>query len=163
MRKPTSYEIMIGSARTPPAQARSLLRKAIAATLRRHEVKDARLSVALVGDALIARLNRTHLAHRGSTDVLSFDLRDPRTANGAIEGELVISLDTAHREARKRGLAVSAELALYAVHGVLHLLGYDDRTGRAAARMYRREDEILGSLGLHGVRGEPHSRAAHQP
>jgi probable rRNA maturation factor len=134
--------------------------EAIQATLRRHNTPAAQLSVALVDDSRIAELNREHLDHEGPTDVLAFDLRD-RIGEGrsdgigpggdGLEGELVISVDVAAREASRRGHGVDAEVALYAVHGTLHLLGYDDQQDEEAARMHELEDDILSSLGMGRV------------
>ena len=136
----------------PAPEGDQHLREAIEATLRRHKVASAQLSVALVDDAGIARLNEIHLGHQRSTDVLAFDLRDDHGAGAgqapSIDGEIVLSVETATRESRKRGHDVVAEMALYAVHGTLHLLGYDDRGEEEAARMHDQEDEILVSLGL---------------
>lgn len=98
----------------------------------------------------MALLNERHLGHHGSTDVLTFDLGD---GGADIEGEIVISLDMARREAKRRGHSAQAEVALYAVHGVLHLLGYDDHDPRHAARMHRMEDEILQACGMGKVFG----------
>lgn len=143
------------------------VRDAVEATLRRHATGTARISVAIVDDAHMAGLNERHLHHKGPTDVLTFDLRDEPGAapladdapdgvqsgadNPQIEAEIVLSVDTAAREARKRGHGVRAELALYAVHGVLHLLGYDDHGAADAARMHEVEDEILAAIGLGAV------------
>jgi len=124
------------------------VRKAIRTALRRHGVVRARISVALVNDATMARLNRDHLGHNGPTDVLSFDLRDAVDEKTAIDGEIVMSVDMAVKQARERGHAVEAELALYAVHGTLHLLGYDDRRKADAKRMHAMENEILTSIGM---------------
>jgi len=123
------------------------VRKAIRAALLRHGVVKARISVALVNDAAMARLNRDYLGHNRPTDVLSFDLRDEASAKNTIDGDIAMSVDMAVKQARKRGHAVEAELALYAVHGTLHLLGYDDRRRTGAARMHAMESEILSSLG----------------
>lgn len=123
--------------------------RAVAAALRGHRRRRACVRIALVDDATIAGLNEQHLGHAGPTDVITFDLRD--VPDGPIDGEIVISLDTARREAQARGHALSAELALYAVHGTLHLLGYDDHNARDAARMHEREDEILSGLGTGPV------------
>lgn len=136
------------------------LQEAIKATLIRHKAPTAQISVALVDDAEMAELNRRHLNHQGPTDVLAFDLRDDGVARlahqndshcGRLEGEIVISVDTAAREARRRGHGIDAEAALYVVHGVLHLLGYDDHVEQDAARMHAVEDEILSSLGMGPV------------
>ena len=80
--------------------------------------------------------------------MLSFDLRDAADEKTAIDGEIVMSVDMAVKQARDRGHAVQAELALYAVHGALHLLGYDDRRKADAARMHAMENEILSSISI---------------
>ncbi len=136
-------------------KAEAGIRKAIRTVLKRHGTLEARINLALVNDAAMARLNQDYLGHRGPTDVLSFDLRDAKEGKNAIDGEIVMSADTARLQAEKRGHAVEAELALYAVHGTLHLLGYDDRRKADAARMHAMEDEILSSLGWGAVFAEP--------
>jgi len=151
MKDRSPYEVRIARAARGAPNVGARLRRAIRAVLRRHTVGSARISVALVDDTAMARLNRDHLGHDGPTDVLSFDLRDEGDGTNAIDGEIVLSLDTAGREARKRGHAVEAELALYAVHGTLHLLGYNDRRKADAARMHEMEDEILSSIGFGTV------------
>lgn len=133
------------------SNAAAKVRKAIRATLLRHGVVKARISVALVNNAAMARLNQDHLGHNGPTDVLSFDLRDEASEKKSIDGEIVMSVDLAVKQARKRGHTVEAELALYAVHGTLHLLGYDDRRNTNAARMHAMEDEILTSISFGTV------------
>ena len=142
------YDVRIArrSCKVPKVEAK--VRKAIRATLRRHGVVRARISVALVNDAVMERLNRDHLGHNGPTDVLSFDLRDAADEKSAIDGEIVMSVDMAVKQARERGHAVEAELALYAVHGTLHLLGYDDRRKADTTRMHAMENEILSSIGM---------------
>jgi probable rRNA maturation factor len=148
MKAAPTYDVRIArrSGKVPKVEAK--VRKAIRAVLRRHGVVRARISVALVNDAVMARLNRDHLGHNGPTDVLSFDLRDEADEKSTIDGEIVMSVDMAMKQARKRGRAVEAELALYAVHGTLHLLGYDDRRKADATRMHDMENEILSSIGL---------------
>ena len=100
------------------------------------------LSIAFVTDAAIRRINRTFLQHDFATDVLSFPL------GGDPWGELVISAPYAAREARARGIPVEEELLRYVAHGLLHLLGYDDRDPSAKARMWRRQErELRKALG----------------
>jgi probable rRNA maturation factor len=95
------------------------------------------LSIAFVTNAAIRRINRRFLGHDYATDVLSFPLGvDPW-------GELVISADYARAEARRRGIPVEEELLRYVVHGILHLLGYDDRDPRARKRMWARQEREL--------------------
>lgn len=125
------------------------LRRAVEAALRHHGVSQAAVSVAVVDDASIARLHGAYLHQPTPTDVLTFDLRDAHS--DPVEGEIVISAETADREARRRGHRPSAELMLYAVHGTLHLLGYDDHRPDEAARMHAVEDAILSGLGVGPV------------
>lgn len=125
--------------------------RAIEATLTRQAAPPARIHLALVTDERIAQLNETHLDHKGATDVLTFDLREK--PDGRIDAEIVASVETAQREASRRGHGLAAELALYAVHGTLHLLGFDDRVASQAKKMHEIEDEILTSLGLGRVYG----------
>lgn len=123
------------------------IKRVVDAALSRHDKIGAQVQIVLVDDDTIARLNERHLGHVGATDVLTFDLRDD-SAQPGIEGEIVISVETAGREAVERGHALEAELALYAVHGVLHLLGYDDQDAAQAEVMHRLEDEILLEAGI---------------
>jgi len=105
----------------------------------------AALSIAVVDDGRMARLHQEYMADDRPTDVLTFDLRDD-PESPAIEGEIVVSADTAAREAERRGLDAKEELTRYIVHGVLHLLGMDDRTPSDRRRMRREEDRVLAAL-----------------
>jgi probable rRNA maturation factor len=157
MKDRSPYEVRITRA-ARDARRTAGLRRTICAALHRHGVVSASISLVLVDDIAMARLNRDHLGHEGPTDVLSFDLRDAVNGKTAIDGEIVVSLDTAARQARQRGHAVEAELALYAVHGTLHLLGYNDRRKADAKRMHEVEDEILSSLGWGPIFAEATDR-----
>ena len=112
--------------------------------LRAAGVAHARISVALVDDETIARLNWRYLRHRGPADVLSFVLDD----RDGLEGEVVVGAETALRAAPKYGWLPHDELLLYVVHGMLHLVGYDDRTARQRAEMQRKEKEVLEEFGI---------------
>ena len=157
MEDDSPYDITIARASGPAPVSDECLAGAICDALRRHQTPAAQISVALVDDSRIAELNETHLHHCGPTDVLAFDLRDhaeEETAGvvrGPLEGEIVVSVDTASREAQARGHGFDAELALYVVHGTLHLLGYDDRVEADAVHMHTVEDEILTSIGMGPV------------
>lgn len=104
------------------------------------------LSLALVGDTTMSGLHVEFMGIEGTTDVLTFELeRDGPRVSG---GEVVICVDEARRQARARKLKPERELLLYAVHGMLHLAGYDDRTATAYQEMHRREDQVLRRLGV---------------
>lgn len=107
--------------------------------------QSAEVSVAIVDDETIHQLNRQFLAHDYPTDVLSFALEDdpPR-----LEGEIVVSVDTAHRCAIEAGWSPADELLLYVVHGALHLAGFGDKDPHDAAEMRAAEARLLSQLGV---------------
>jgi probable rRNA maturation factor len=115
------------------------------------------LNVAVVDDICMAELHKRYMGDPSPTDVLTFDLRDNRKSTG-IEGEIVISADTARREARRRKLDEGDELLRYSIHGVLHLLGLDDRTAIGRRRMRREETRILRELRTGAARLKPTTR-----
>jgi len=108
---------------------------------RRQGAAVAEVDLAVVGSDQIASLNRRHLRRSGPTDVLSFDLSDAGAKRLCVQ--LVVCGDLAAARAREFGLSAQRELMLYVVHGLLHLMGHDDKTPAAAARMHARENEIL--------------------
>ena len=105
------------------------------------------VEVAVVDDSAIRRLNRAYRGVPRRTDVLAFPLETPG-AEGALVGQIVISAQTASRQARRLRVPCALELALLVTHGVLHLVGYDDRDPVEAALMHRRERGLL-------MRGRP--------
>ena len=125
-----------------PASLEGLVRRVLAA----EGVGRASISIALVDDSTIHALNRRHLAHDWPTDVITFVLSDPN--DPILAGELVISAEMASGTAREAGVDPLAELALYVVHGLLHLCGFDDQSLEDADAMRRREGEVLASEGL---------------
>ncbi len=123
---------------------RRLLRRAVKNVLRMAGVGKAAISVAIVDDDTISEFNWKYLRHRGPADVLSFPLGD----GGQLEGEVVVSAETAASRAPHYGWTPQDELLLYVVHGTLHLAGHDDRTARQRAEMRRKEREVLEGLGI---------------
>lgn len=109
------------------------------------------LSVAIVDASQMAVLQRRYKQLEGPTDVLAFDLGGD--ASNSVDAELVLCHDVAAEQAATRGHAVRLELLLYAVHGLLHVRGYDDDTADGAAAMHRREDELLTAVGLEPAYG----------
>jgi len=102
------------------------------------------LSLALVDDETIAQLNLDYRAKKGSTDVLSFSLLEGELTayRGALLGDVVISLNTALRQAEQLGQSPDEELARLLIHGVLHLLGYDHVEAAQARRMQTEEERL---------------------
>jgi probable rRNA maturation factor len=101
--------------------------------------------VFLVGDSRIRTLNRQYRGVDSPTDVLAFAMGEGEFAglHPHILGDVVISVDTASKQAKKAGHSLQEELRLLGVHGTLHLLGYDDETSSGSARMRRRERKYL--------------------
>jgi rRNA maturation RNase YbeY len=115
------------------------------------------LSVALVGEARMSQLHEQFMHVLGPTDVLTFPLEiDVR--GRPVSGEIVVCVPVALREARLRNIPVAKEVLLYALHGMLHLCSFDDRTAKAFREMHRKEDQILTALGLGPVFGAAPSR-----
>jgi len=108
--------------------------------------ESALISIALVDNATIHTINRTHLDHDWPTDVISFPLSDPD--DPILAGELVVSAEMAAASALERDVEPQDELALYVVHGLLHLCGYDDQSERDVLLMRHREHELLAEAGL---------------
>jgi len=129
----------------------SKLRMLARAICKRLGVSRAVVSVGVVDDAEMRRLNAKFLHRRGNTDCLSFDLSDETGPDGPRVFDLIVNGELAVREAARREHAAEAELALYVVHGLLHQLGFDDATAEQAARMHRMEDEILQNSGYGSV------------
>jgi probable rRNA maturation factor len=125
---------------------RAALRALVGRVLALEGVARYAVSIALVDDATIHSVNRRHLDHDWPTDVISFPLSEP--GEPVLAGELVVSAEMAAATARETGADPWAELALYVVHGLLHLCGRDDLTDSDADVMRRREAEILAELGL---------------
>jgi probable rRNA maturation factor len=161
--RPPSRTRRAPRAATPPPLAIEISGRTGAAHvpyLRRHLVRAHAIlrpalrefSLALVGNARMAELHQQFMNIPGPTDVLTFEL-DHDARGRVTAGEVVVCVPYALREARRRGVPPRDELLLYALHGMLHLCGYNDLTDRDFAKMHKREDEILTELGIGPVFG----------
>jgi len=142
--------------------------------LRRHLLAASRLikgchlrelSIALVGDAEMKRLHKQYLGINTTTDVLTFEL-DHDARGRVIAGEVVVCVPQARRQARllsplspqssvlsTHSSVLANEVLLLALHGMLHLSGFDDKTARQFMAIHRAEDRILSRLGIGPVFG----------
>ncbi|MHC4605863.1 MAG: rRNA maturation RNase YbeY [Planctomycetota bacterium] len=123
--------------RIPRKDAERIVR----AVLRGEKAGKHPLSLVFVTDRRIHALNRAFLRHDRPTDVIAFAFDDP--APGGVRGEVVVSAERAAREARDRGIPVREEVLRYVAHGVLHVLGYDDRTPAKKKKMWARQEKYL--------------------
>lgn len=127
--------------------------------------KDTEISLAFVGDAEMKKWNKKYRGINKTTDVLSFDYRDMKIPPflplkkggkflppfskdgwGGFVGEIVISIPQAKKQAIKRSYPLKTELSELFVHGILHLVGYEDETQAGYSRMLKKQKEILESL-----------------
>ena len=127
---------------------RGLIGRALRETLRREGVSRAEFSVTFVGDAEIARLHVEYLGLAGVTDVLAFALHGDGEAP---LGDVYVGYAQALRQAEEAGVRPDEEMARLAVHGALHVLGYDHPTGarRQDCEMFRVQEEVMGGVGAH--------------
>ncbi len=144
------------SQRDLPANRRlplAFLRRAVVLAVMEGEQREAvEVSLTLTHDARVQELNRDYRGLDRPTDVLSFSLLEgldlPPSTPGepVLLGDVVISLDTAQRQAAEEGRSLASEVAWLVSHGVLHLLGFDHPTPKDRAMMKAREDRVLAHL-----------------
>jgi rRNA maturation RNase YbeY len=119
------------------------LRRAVARALSAVGRPAGVVDIAVVADGEIRSLNARYRGIARRTDVLAFSL-EAAEASTPLVGQLVISADSARRQARRLAVPLALELDLLVTHGTLHLVGYDDRDPVEADLMHRRERDILG-------------------
>lgn len=127
-----------------PAVDRRLLRSRAVRLLRSLGRSGSELSIALVDDATIADLNARYRGKRGPTDVLAFSMLDGEDEAEAGDwlGDVVVSLDTAARQARRAHRSLDGVVARLLIHGTLHLLGHDHERDEEARAMRREERRL---------------------
>lgn len=127
-----------------PLLTEGATQRAVEAALSHGGRAGAEISVAFVDDGAIAAMHGEWLGDDAPTDVITFDLGEDQEGPA---GELYVSVERARAEAAARGLDPVRELALYVVHGTLHLCGFDDHAEDERARMRAAEAQVLASLG----------------
>jgi probable rRNA maturation factor len=111
------------------------------------EENQAELSVALVGNAEIQRLNARYRKMDYPTDVLSFPVENRRFVGERLLGDVIISVQKARQQAKERRRSLDKEMVILLIHGVVHLLGYDhERSAKEARIMQRLEKKIYRAL-----------------
>ena len=142
-------KISIATPQEIVAVDRAQMREIARTVLSGESVSDYEISLAFVDNPTIHRLNKQYLDHDEPTDVLSFPLSDPSAKK--LTGELVLGVEVAREQAVQRGHDVQLELALYVIHGLLHLCGYDDKSPAREQEMRQRERHYLALLGLPNI------------
>jgi len=134
-------EVSVGEGVAPPVRPERV-EAAVRHVLAAEGVEAAEISVALVGDDEIASLNQDYLQHEGPTDVISFALHeegDPPL------GDIYVGVDQAARQAAEFGATPAEEVLRLAIHGTLHVLGWDHPVdaGRTESEMFARQEALL--------------------
>lgn len=122
---------------------------ALVAAADQLELPEGTINLAFVDDETMRTMNREYSGHDYATDVLSFNYLESGEAIEGVVGEMVISLETAQRQADAAGTNLAEEVALLAVHGALHVAGYDhqDEAGREHMQLLQRE--LMATAGLN--------------
>jgi probable rRNA maturation factor len=123
---------------------KSAMRKLLAST----DQGDAAISLTLVDDAAIRELNREHRGKDKPTDVLSFPLEPEPFSHERLLGDIVISIDTARRQAAGYDAPLQRELERLMIHGLLHVLGHDHMKAGERARMEAEERRLAAAIGM---------------
>jgi probable rRNA maturation factor len=143
------YQIALVNQQSRHPVNESQLVEAATAVLEDSDFSSAAISLAVVDDETIHDLNRRHLEHDWPTDVLSFVLEDE---GDHLEGEVILSADTAASAAEELGHSPAEEQLLYVIHGLLHLVGYDDKSDTDAQEMRVAEAHYLQIFGVELTR-----------
>lgn len=111
-----------------------------------------RLNILFLDDQKISELQKSFLGKERPTDVLAFGMQEGKRLRGdpLLLGDIAISTETALHQAKRFRSSLERELALYVIHGILHLLGYEDRHEKGRQKMRRKERELL-TLCKNGV------------
>jgi probable rRNA maturation factor len=120
-----------------------LLRRVVNGLLSKLEANDFDLTIHIIAESEMTRLNETRLRHAGSTDVITFDYGEPE---GPLTGEIFVCVDEALKQAVHFRATWQDELVRYLIHGILHLRGHDDLRPAARRRMKREEARLLKKL-----------------
>jgi len=137
--------VFVANEQTTLAVDEAQLQAAVRAVLDESPYATGSVSIAVVDDSAIHQINRQYLQHDYPTDVLSFVLEDQVPF---LEGELVVSSDTASRSASEYGWPAASELLLYVIHGALHLVGYRDKQPKETEEMRAQEAKHLRKMGI---------------
>jgi probable rRNA maturation factor len=132
---------------------RRLLKRITTTLLADLKIEKVELGIHFVAAPEMTRLNEKFLRHAGSTDVITFDYSAPRRrtpdAGRQLHSEIFVCVDEAVLQARKFSTSWQSEVMRYIVHGILHLLGFDDSSAGARRKMKREENRRLRAIGRH--------------
>ena len=144
--KPRCRLSLINRSGRKPRLNQARLQRVFDAALAEARITDAALTIMLVADAEASELHGAHFADPTTTDVMTFpDGSDDPASGRRLLGDLAVCVDVAEREAKSRGRPLADELTLYCLHGLLHLIGYDDVTPAKQTRMWKAQRRLLAA------------------
>lgn len=155
---PTTLVVTIANRQRAVRAPRGAVCRAVKAALARGGVVRGEVSVAIVDDSEIARIHGAFLNDPTPTDCISFVFD---SGGGAIDGEIIVSAETAAAAAAGFGWSACDELLLYVVHAALHLAGFDDQSPAQRRVMRRQERSVLAELGVDPPETRRRSAARH--
>jgi probable rRNA maturation factor len=117
-------------------------KQSASAVMKGEGVRSAAISVVLVNDARIRKINSQFLHHHGVTDVISFPLETVPN----LEAEIYINVQQAKRQAKNFGVSVRSEVVRLIVHGALHAVGYDDRRTKQRKIMFEKQEQYVDKI-----------------
>ena len=141
---------------------------AVTTVLNGESISEAKISIAIVGNAQIHETNRRFLNHDFATDVITFNMSDDddgfklpdeteSETDGVLQGDIMVSAEYAIESAKKYDWSPNDELMLYIIHGSLHLSGYDDLNDSDRQVMREKESHYLQLLGMNVPAGHSHT------
>lgn len=139
-------EVQIDNRQGKHRISKKKIRQTARAILNALGYPDAELSILIVDDQQIARLNRQYLNREGPTNVIAFAMQEGPFSEiaPALLGDVVISMETAHRQAQNAGLSMLDYFDQLLIHGILHLLGYDHENDKSEAhKMEQKTNQLL--------------------
>jgi len=132
-----------------PRYGRARLQRVLDAATKAAGIRRASLTILLVGDKEAAALHGQHFNDPSTTDVMTFPDGSENPATGIQHlGDLAVCVDVAAREGAARERSTGDELTLYCLHGLLHLIGYDDVTSKKQVRMWQAQRRLLAKVGI---------------
>ncbi len=117
-------------------------KQSVSAVMKGEGVRSAIISVVLVNDARMKRINSQFLHHHGVTDVISF----PLETEPNLEAEIYVNVQQAKRQAKNFGVSVRSEVVRLIVHGALHTVGYDDRRTKQRKIMFEKQEQYVAEI-----------------
>ncbi|MCU0708314.1 MAG: rRNA maturation RNase YbeY [Pirellula sp.] len=136
-----TIEVLVNDSPHVTSEEESQIESAIQRIASDYGWASGQISVAIVDDEEIHQVNQQYLQHDYPTDVISFDLTEPDAEH--LEGEIIVSWQTATRVAKENGWHSHQELLLYTIHGMLHIVGLDDGTTEQVQEMRKQERHYM--------------------